>query len=561
MKLRAYAMHVYTYLDGVHDVAALTDLVRVCDDLGMRETTTRPFVRAGGPYPRRLFEAPGDGGIYQAIEHTTARLSAFLVCLAPADGPATWRDLDAEWRAVGPAATADCIGRVRLYYALYEGIAAVERLAGAVRAALPDPAALGRSATLFAGCHLWEVGTGGDDHRRDRTFVLLAPEDQEQRSDEWVWPSGSGALRPLPRYLWEMAKVRHEARRFVERRSLSWATELTDRASRFETAERTGAAPTEVRDRELRTLQRYTALAAAGDAVLRTMRRTVQAAAENAQATLDSAGHPADADGGPFEDDRSYAAWLVTEITDEADSAGDAVRYAEPMARLASAEAQQRLQDLGERGQVLTVLQTATIAAIGLVLAATQAIGYQWRTYASVQTPFVVWVLFLGLFLPLVTAARPSGRHVRRWRVRIAVSGAGFAASTACLAVAWLTRWRTGSPAASATFIATAVLAVVVAALPVGLVTARSAARRRRTRRSQAQQSERRSGDDGYDADQDGRGAARAVHRSTGGHHPVRQRGHLDDRARRRAVPAPGADAAAAGGPGNVAAADGVADL
>ena len=466
MTLRSYAMHVYTYLDGTDELEALQDLVEVCTSLGLPELPPEgpQGVHTPGPVARRSFGGETGRGIYQAVEFTTARQTALLACLVPAGDDRAWRELDAEWReAAGTAVSAECVGRVRLYYALYEGKGTAERLASLARAALPVPADLAYATELFAGCHLWEVDTA-EDHRRDRTLVLLAPAAQERRSDDWVWPDGTYRLPPLPGYLWEMAKVRHEARRFEERRSLLWAQELPARAARFEHAERARVRPSAARDHELRILRRHTALASASAAVLRGMQRTVQAAAGNARMRLDGAGWAPSSDHGPFVADRAYADWLLVVMADEAATAADDVQYAGPLAALASAAAEEHLVDLRERSQALTLLQTATIVTIGLFLAATQAIGYKWRTYASVQTPFVIWVLFLGLFLPLA-ATRLHGRHARWWRLLVIGSGAGFAAATGCLLVAWAVRWRTGAPADPATFVVTAVAGVIVAAV------------------------------------------------------------------------------------------------
>ncbi|RSM72681.1 hypothetical protein DMB66_04660 [Actinoplanes sp. ATCC 53533] len=473
MTLRSYAMHVYTYLDGEDGVAALQELVEICGALGMPESPIEGTrgARTSGPEARRSFGGASERKIYQAIEYHTTRLTAFLACLVPADGR-VWAQLDREWReAAGTAPAADCVGRVHLYYALYEGGSGVERLAGLASQALPapgllerrtDPAIRGHHADpvnlkhrteLFPGCHLWEVNPGADGGR-DRVFALLSPANQEQRSDDWVWPAGSFRLPPLPGYLWEMAKVRHEARRFDERRSALVVPKLVERASRFEAAERSRGWTGKARDEELRALQRDTALASAGAAALRTMQRTVQAASGDALAILEYAGRKPN--GGVFAADLAYVDWLRVEIADEADTAADAVSYAEPMAALATAAAE-------ERRQRLTVEQTATIAAIGLFLAATQSIEYEWRTFASLQTPFVISVLFLGLLLPVVAMAQPSGREDRRWRGWVLLAGAGFAASTAWFVVGWLVR-RQGDGPAPALVAAAAAAAGVIAA-------------------------------------------------------------------------------------------------
>jgi hypothetical protein len=461
MALRSFAMHVHTYLDGEDGVGVLLDLVEACNALGMSETpidgprgVRTPWLRA-----ERAFHSPRDRGIYEALEFHTARQTAFLICLVPDDG-LDWRALDTQWLRAAGTESADAgagrVGRVRLYYALYEGDGAVGSLADLAGHALPGKEVPGRRSELFPGCHLWEVESDAE-HAADRALVLLAPADAEaeQRSDDWVWPNGTYRLPPLPAYLWQMAKVRHEARRFEERRSSPVLFELTGRAARFERAEKLGGQNRQARDDELRALQRYTALASAGAAALRAMQRTVEASAENALAVLPDAGR--DAADGVFAADKTYTDWLLVEITDEAAAAGDAVSYAGPMAALAEAAAE-------ERRQLLTVQQTATIAAIGLFLAATQAIEYNWRTYASTQTPFVIAVLFFGLLVPLTAMSRPSGRLSRRWLAWVLITGTGLAVSVAWFAVSWVVRWQSGGVNAVPTLVVT----VVTGLLAVG---------------------------------------------------------------------------------------------
>jgi hypothetical protein len=448
-------------------------LIAACRALDMKQEESVQLVRTDRLEATRLLSAPASKGIFQALEYSTARLNAFLVCLAPNDDT-SWRDLDRRWReTAGSTSRADCVGRVRLFYALYDGDDDVERLADAVRTALPDGSiTLDDTPTApSSGFYLWEASRDVDD-RLERVLVLIGPSAQESVSDSWVWPSMDSSLRPLPGYLWELAKVRHEARRFAERRLLSQPDELYDRASRFETDEKANPPRTEARERTLQALQRETALAEAGEATLRTMRRTVEAAAHNARIWLASwAQHlpvpVPDGDAwaedlaGPIGHDRGYVAWLLTEISDAADIVRDTVEYAKPMARIGSAELEQRLRDLSERSEFLTVLQTSVIAAAGLALAATQALNYRWPTYASLQTPFIVSVTWCGLFLPLAMALRPTTRLRRRLWVGFA--GAGFAASAAWFVVTWLTRWQTGHPARIAVSLAISAAAALVA--------------------------------------------------------------------------------------------------
>ncbi|MCG5454502.1 BN6_48550 family protein [Micromonospora sp. PSH03] len=485
MMLHDHALHVHTYLDAGRHSSTLDALAKACGTLQMSVEERASTLRPGGPWPRMLRSAPEQDRIYQALEYVTARQAAILVCLAPKDSFVTWRDLDRDWReAASHVPDSECVGRVELFYALYDGDRELEWLRELVRDQLPSELAAlaGEPAVPFEGCFLWEIDTD-DENRLSRTLVLVAPSGRVSDSDALVWPNGN-ALPPLPGYLWEMANVRHEARRFADRRALSRPEVLYDHAERFEVAETSHPEIQAGRAETLRELQREVALAAAGEAVLRTMHRTVEAAAENSRAWLATAGgKPAGSDhrrtdqlGGPIGDDLGHAQWLLTEIADEADTVRDTVNYAAPMARIGESEIDQRLKDLGERAETLTVLQTSMIVAVGLVLAASQSLDYPWPTYASLKMPFIAVVACFGLFLPLVTALRPTARH-RFWAC-VGLAGAGLAASLVWMVVTWLARWRTGHPASSST---TAIAVVIAVALVATLAAWRAVRSRRGT--------------------------------------------------------------------------------
>ncbi|GAB3076821.1 CATRA conflict system CASPASE/TPR repeat-associated protein [Micromonospora schwarzwaldensis] len=450
MRLHAYALNAYTFFDGLRDTGVATRIVAACRALGMAEPDRVPLVHADGLRARQLLTAPGDG-TWQALRYATTRLDAFLVCLAPVDGAADWRELDRTWReAVGAAADEDCTGRVRLFYALYDGAGDADQLAVAAEAALPAGANIrGEEPTEpVPGTYLWEVPSPDPD-RPERVLVLLAPTAGETLSDSWVWPDGDARLRPLPGYLWEMAKVRHEARRFAERRSQDRQARLYDLASHVEDSERTDPEPTEAREERLRKLRRETALGAADEADLRIMSRTVTAEEHNARIWLrDWAGTLAVPDrhawveglAGPVAADLEYVAWLLTEIDDAADTARYTVAYAEPMAQIGAADLERRLRALAERNEFLTALHTSVLAAVGLLLAASQSLSYDWPMYASLRAPFIVSVAAGGLLLLLATTLRSTRRF---W---VGLATAGFAASLTWFVVTWLVRWQTARP-------------------------------------------------------------------------------------------------------------------
>ncbi|MFI2714564.1 CATRA conflict system CASPASE/TPR repeat-associated protein [Micromonospora sp. NPDC018662] len=484
MRLHAYALNAYTFFDGVRDTGIASRIIAACRRLGMEEPDRVPLVHADGLRFRQLLTAPGDG-TWQALRYATARLDAFLVCLAPVDGSEDWRELDRRWRkAVGAATGEDCTGRVRLFYALYDGDGDADRLAAAADAALPAGATIrGEEPTEpVPGTYLWEVPSPDPD-RLERVLVLLAPTAIKSLSDSWVWPDGDARLRPLPGYLWEMAKVRHEARRFAERRSQDRQARLYDLASRVEDSERTDPEPTDAREERLRKLRRETALGAADEADLRIMSRTVTAEEHNARlwlrewaGTLTVPDRHAWAEGlaGPVAADLAYVAWLLTEIDDAADTARNTVAYAEPMAQIGAADLERRLRALAERNEFLTALHTSVLAAVGLLLAASQSLSYDWPMYASLRAPFIVSVAAGGLLLLLAAALRSTRRFL------VGLAAGGFAASVTWFVVTWLVRWQTAHPpTASVTRGWSAAAAVVALAGWLG----RRAIRSRRERR------------------------------------------------------------------------------
>lgn len=475
MRLHAFALHVYIYFHGRRDAATADRVVTACRALGITETADLPRVPTSTPRAVQSLTHPNPGpegkAVRQALRYTTTSLDAFLVCLAPPDGSADWRELDRTWRhAAGGATDADCTGQVRLFYALYDGDGATADLVAAAQAALPDGQVITDDQLIepAPGCCLWEVRSTDPD-RLERVFVLLAPTSQEKVSDSWVWPRGNDRIRPLPAYLWEMAKIRHEARRFRERRSQDRQSRLHDLAARVERSERTYPEPSRTREERLRKLRREVALGAADEAELRLMTRTVQAAEHNARAwlldwadTLEVRDRHAWAESltGPVAADQTYVAWLLSEIDDATDTAHNTVAYAEPMAQIGAADLEQQLRDLGERNEFLAALHTAVLAAVGLLLAASQSLSYDWPIYASLRAPFIVSVAAGGLLLLLVAALR-SARFCRRlW---IGAAAAGGAASVAWFVTTLLVRWQTGHPPTGPTTVAWSAAAAAVA--------------------------------------------------------------------------------------------------
>jgi hypothetical protein len=446
MTLRGQALHVHTFLDSERQAATADALARACADLGMTDLSEDATVRPGGPWPRWLRSSPAPDRIYQALRYDSARLTAVLVCLAPQGDGDGWKELDQQWS--DPAG--DHVGRVRLFYALYDGDRDPARLATEAGEALPGEPGLSLAAEIAEGVFLWETALFPAD-RSERVLVLLAPASAETTADALVWPSGNAALPPLPGYLWQTAVIRHEGRRFADRRAASPPGLLHDLAAEFETAEKTGFRDADERDRKLDMLQRKTALAAAAEAALRTLHRTAEVAAANARVWLE-----------PLPGDRDYTAWLLAEADDAIGGLRDAVAYAEPLARIGLAETEKRLRDLGARSEFLTLLQTSVIAAATLALAASQTLNYDWPTYASLQTPFIVTVTLLGLAGPLGAAAlNPFARKRLVRSAAVVVTGLG--AALGWLAWTGLVRSNSGHPPGRlASCVAAAVLAVVV---------------------------------------------------------------------------------------------------
>ena len=439
----------------------------------MRVEEGTVIAEPSGAAPRavRMLQGPAGSGVLEALLYRSSQLSALLVCRAPKSGHG-WTELAEAWHAYQSAAAptrAAVIGEVRLYYALYPGTRPWQELAEDVRKALPGdvspdvPASVTQPAP---GAYLWEPARGAD-HRPVRSLVLVAPDSEVARSDAWVWPAGDASLRPLPGYLWEMAKVRHEGRWFAAKVP-GWRKEqmgmhedvlsIMDASSLRETTDDDIAL-----ERTLRELQWRTALAAADEARLRVTATTVDAALANAREQL--AGWPHSGTG-PIGDDLRYGTWLAAEIADEIEGLHNAVAYAEPVTRAGMAGTEVRLRSLSDRTEYLMVVQTAAIGSVLVLLTAVQSIEYTWPLARSLRLPFVVVLALVALVLPIYAGRRPTAasplRRPPRWLV---LPVAGLAAATAWLAATVVSHLASGHPAPPPVSLAAAVLAAAVSAI------------------------------------------------------------------------------------------------
>jgi hypothetical protein len=449
--LVGHALHVYAF----DDASRHEDLVRRCVNLGMARVRDRPVWRDGS--------APGT---VEAI----AVPGAMMVCRTGAG----WSALRAAWCAESPR-PGEVLGDVLLLYARYRGVRRSWRtVAPAVEAELGSPATL-LTTSPVPGCYLVErvpADTGGV-----RTFVLVGPASQGDRMDRWVWPAGVGRVQPVPDFLWQANRLRHEQRLFERYRqrvrdrqasvSAHVAAILADRPP-------DGLDPASAD--ELRHLQWETAKTAADEARLRAQAVTVDAIVSNMSDAL--AGWPTD-EGGPVAADLELGRWLAAEIRDEADGAQHSVALAEPITRAALADNDLKYQRLGERTERLITVQAAAIGAVVLVFATSQSISYRWPAAESLKLPFIVVVGLLALAAPIWAGLRPTRdspqRRTPRWLPAVV---AALAAATAWLLATLVSGIVADHPAPTIVSSTTAVVAAI------GTVVAARLRRRRRPNRT-----------------------------------------------------------------------------
>ncbi|MFC8849194.1 MULTISPECIES: CATRA conflict system CASPASE/TPR repeat-associated protein [unclassified Micromonospora] len=441
----------------------------------------------------------GGGGVHQMFAHRQHDVLCLSVVLAP-EQATSWPALEADWaRARGEEHPA-VLGEVRLRLAQHrrsrwrsgrataqayaslraeldapDRFGSVEGSAGRrpqVRADGPPPGA----AAVPGGFVVWEAPRLPDD-RRLRRIVVVAPEGAGERLSAWVWSSGQAEPASLTRYLLYTAMVRYELRVWSAGQTRSLPHQIDARLARLlplldAVAEEDRPDPAQW-DRYARRLGRLVAdEAGLLDAVaqLSGLRRTVQIAATN-MATLvpSSAGAGAHRDG-PFADDHELTTWFDQQLDD------DLTYLRATLARTTSIGA---LLDRSvrrweaARRERYTLVQTAVVGAVVMVLTATQALRYQVPLPTRVQPAVVVGLGAVAFYLPLAVIRLASIRRGGTTLVEY-LALAALVATVLWVGLAWLANVMPMGRAWSAVLVPGAFLTTLFA------LTTRRAYRRRR---------------------------------------------------------------------------------
>ena len=196
---------------------------------------------------------------------------------APAD-PRWWQSVDYQWDLITGRHTGVTLGQARLYLARVENAVGSEAVTAGLSGLLPAGSSGPRGPSAVAvtadGLALWEAGVEPDG-RALRRLVLAMPPDADPVASAWTWSRGDATIPPLARYLLHAAKIRFELR--------VWQRDSQSR--RLQAAlDSLGAELRQIGARDpargdLLARHRRDALLLHAD--LRTLRRTVEIAADN----------------------------------------------------------------------------------------------------------------------------------------------------------------------------------------------------------------------------------------------------------------------------------------
>ncbi|NJC13101.1 putative nucleotide-binding protein [Micromonospora profundi] len=228
-------VHLFARGDGPYAEAAYGHLREVwqrCHDvLGM----TVPLEQSGLPVtlPVALGDLARDPGggelvvaaqqhpdvLYQAILRRFATMINLSTVLSPgalgADAPG-WGELYRLWRSVAGPWSGLLLGAAYLFLGKIELSGSADpRVAEGVALDLPitGPGGWWHDGVLTTGSFaLWEPGLHGSDGRPERSFLILARPDHDDRLSDWTWSNGVPVMPPLGHHLRHAAAVRHQLR-------------------------------------------------------------------------------------------------------------------------------------------------------------------------------------------------------------------------------------------------------------------------------------------------------------------------------------------------------------
>ena len=457
----ALAVHVFLPAQGVHAEASYARLRELWAGCAGHLGTTAAFPQLALPaeLPQSLAEASrigplaarrsdDAGGIVQALmirEHDVFCL-AVMIAPDPAEGVG-WSELEARWSAVAGASADPVLGEARLFLALLGDGTKEAAVSGrrrphrdgcaappGVRAAMPqhpdtDADWWRRGHRTGSSLLVWEASARPDE-RALRRFAVLAHRSSEKLLDAWVWTRGEVELPPFGRYLMHMARIRYELRVYARGEAVRrLRAEADSRVERMlELLERNipaGPAELVAASTRLTVLRVKSAGLIAALTGLREMRRTVQIATSNMTAALGDDAVQAPPGGvrgaSALADDRALADWFVTQLEDDAlyvEAACDRTRdVAEIAATVTEHGLQERREASDSRRDRFSLLQTAIIGAVVMVLTAVQALGYQVPLPGPAKAPLIAVLGAVTLLLAVVVLrlATAPGRSPQAW--------------------------------------------------------------------------------------------------------------------------------------------------
>lgn len=455
---QALAVHVFLAARGEHAEASYRRLRELWAGCAEELGTTAPIPDLALPAvlpehpleettrirPLAAASSEAAGEIVQALVLREHDVYCLAVMIAPDPAEEVgWSELEARWTAVSDQSASSppdrILGEARVFLGLIED-AQHKAAAASCPSMDTDPGAewWRHAHRTASGLLLWEDGARADE-RALRRFVALARRRDERLLDAWVWTRGEAELPPFGRYLMHMARIRYELRVYAGGATVRRLRDEADgRVAQFldlldgdipsDSAELLSATT------RLGVLRVKSAGLIAALTGLREMRRTVQIAASNMAASL----------GGEsvLRDDRALTDWFEVQLADDAlyvEAACDRTREVADIASTVMAQGiQERREAAEDRRNRFSLLQTAIIGAIVMVLTAVQALGYQIPLPGPAKAPLVAVLGAITLLLALLVLrlASSESRTPQAW---VGHACAGLtAAATVWLLVAWL---------------------------------------------------------------------------------------------------------------------------
>jgi predicted nucleotide-binding protein len=326
-----FVAHVFVPADGpdVDDAyGALADIWQGCELLfGMTDPvpgtglpralpTTRGALPVGGERALAVQQHPGtDCQAVLRLHHDVFNLSIGLTAggttgtvlgTAAAD-PRWWQSVDYQWNLLASRHARFMLGEARLYLAPVADGTAFAELSSMLPAGSTGPRGPSAVAVTADGLALREASVEPDDRALRRLVLQMAP-DADPVASAWVWSRGDATIPPLARYLLHAAKIRFEMRvwqRDSQARQLQATLDNLSAELRQLDADHPARALLWQRRRDALLLHTE----------LRTLRRTVEVAADNLGRSFDLSGLLAP--GTLFADDAELARFLLERLDDE----------------------------------------------------------------------------------------------------------------------------------------------------------------------------------------------------------------------------------------------------